>query len=65
MSVIEASIYVGVVVGTMSSSYVYEKTSAPIMFTISTIMTYLGILYIQNFVPESVHYPKPISKVVS
>lgn len=65
MAYLEASIYVGLLFGSVSSSYILGLTSPTIVFGISGIATLLGVLYVIFFIKESIQLDESIGKFVS
>lgn len=55
MSLIEAALFVGILIGSLASSYIYNWTSAPTLFAISSAMALASVLYIIFFVNESIN----------
>lgn len=55
MSLMECALFVGILVGSMASSYVYKFTTTYVMFGITTITTLIATLYVMFFVQESIH----------
>lgn len=54
MSLLEAALFVGILFGSLASSYVYNWTSAPTLFAISSAMALASVVYIILFVKESI-----------
>lgn len=65
MSYLEASLYAGLLCGFLSSSYILRLTSPTIVFAISGLATFFGVLYVIVFVKESIQQDEAISKFVS
>ena len=64
MSLLEGALYIGVLIGSLSSSYVYKLTSAPIVFAIAAAFTFISVIYVIFGVKESVQNTEQISKSV-
>lgn len=65
MAYLEASIYVGLLFGSLSSSYILMLTSPIVVFGISAIASLLGVLYVLFFVKESIQQDESIRRYVS
>lgn len=65
MSYLEAGIYVGLLFGFLSSSYILQVTSPTILFGISALATLIGLLYVVFCVEESIQQDASIGKCVS
>lgn len=65
MAYLEASIYVGLLFGFLSSSYILQLTSPTIVFGISGIACFVSVLYVSFFVKESIQQDESIKKFVS
>lgn len=65
MAYLEASIYVGLLFGSVSSSYILRLTSPTVVFGISGIATFLGVLYVIIFIKETIQLDESIGKFVS
>lgn len=65
MALLEAAIYIGLVIGSFTSSYIYQVTNATFMFGLSTLATFLALVYVVVFVKESVREEINMSKYVS
>ncbi|KAG4079764.1 hypothetical protein HA402_014895 [Bradysia odoriphaga] len=63
MSYLQAGIYVGLLFGFMSSSYILQLTSPTIVFGISGLATLLGVLYVIFFVEESIQQDESVGKL--
>lgn len=63
MSYLEAGIYVGLLIGFTSSSYILQLTSPTIVFGISGVATLLGVLYVAFFVDESIQQDESVGKL--
>lgn len=55
MAFLEAALFIGILLGSLSSSYIYRWTSATILFAIAAMFALIAVLYIMFFVEESVH----------
>lgn len=65
MSYLEASIYVGLLIGLLSSSYILRFTSPTVVFAVSALASFLGVVYVIIFVNESIRQDDSIRKSVS
>lgn len=65
MAYLEASLYTGLLFGSLSSSYVLALTSATTVFGIAGISSLLGVLYVSFLVKESIQQDESIRKYVS
>lgn len=65
MAYLEAALYVGLLFGSVSSSYILKLTSPTTVFGISGITSFLGVLYVLFFVKESIQQDESIRKYVS
>ncbi|XP_062541923.1 probable peptidoglycan muropeptide transporter SLC46 [Armigeres subalbatus] len=54
MGVLEAAIFLGLLLGVLSSSYILRWTNAITVFAIAAISIFLGILYIIFYIEESI-----------
>lgn len=54
MSFQEAALFIGILLGSLSSSYIYRWTSATTLFAISATFAMIAVLYIVFSVEESV-----------
>lgn len=64
MAIMQASLYLGLLVGLMSSSYILQMTSVVAMFVLSTISMFLALIYVIFFMTESIQRLEPESRVV-
>jgi len=62
MAYLEASLYVGLLFGSVSSSFVLALTSPTIVFGIAGIASFLGVLYVLFFIKESIQQDEAIGK---
>lgn len=51
----ECAIFVGILVGSMASSYIYLFTTSYVMFGTTTLIVLTASLYVMFFVKESIH----------
>lgn len=65
MAYLEASLYVGLLLGSMSSSYILKLTSATYVFGIAGIASFGGVLYVIFMVKESIQQDEAIGKFVN
>lgn len=65
MAYLEASLYVGLLLGSISSSYLLSLTSATILFGIASTASFVGVLYVIVFVKESIQQDESVGKFVS
>lgn len=65
MAYLEAAIYVGLLFGFSSSSYILGLTSPTIVFGISGIAALIGVLYVIFCVKESIQQDENIPRIVS
>lgn len=65
MAYLEASLYIGLLLGSISSSFILMLTSPVIVFGISGVATFLGVLYVLFFVKESIQQDESVGKFVS
>lgn len=65
MAYIEASLYVGLLFGSVSSSYILGLTSPTIVFGISGVASFLGVVYVVFFVKESIQQDESVTTFVS
>lgn len=56
MSFLEGSLYLGILVGTLLSSYVYQLTSAAILFLVAAVISFGAVLYTYWRVEESIQH---------
>lgn len=54
MGVLEAAIFGGLLLGTLSSSYILRWTDAAVVFGAATVAILLGVLYIALYIEESI-----------
>lgn len=54
MARMEAAVFVGLLVGSLTSNYIYEYTSTQFMFALATVLALCAVIYIKFAVVESV-----------
>lgn len=54
IGLLEATITLGMMLGSLSSSYIFNATSYVTVYVICGVATLLGLLYTKFFIPESV-----------
>lgn len=64
MAYLEASLYIGLLFGSLSSSYILMLTSPTAVFGIAGIANFLGVLYVIFFVKESIQQDESVGKFV-
>lgn len=65
MSYLEAALYIGLLFGFLSSSYILKMTSPTIVFAISALASFLGVIYVTVFIKESIRQDESVGKWVS
>lgn len=56
MSLIEAAVYVGLALGSITASFLFQKTNATTVFAVSAFSILVATLYIAVFVKESIDF---------
>lgn len=54
MGVIECTIFLGIVLGTVSSSYIFTFTSYEVVFSLGAICCLVGFIFTIYCIPESI-----------
>lgn len=57
MARMEAAVFVGLLLGALSCSPLYNATSTSFVFSIAAISTFVGLVYVYFFVKESIQCP--------